>query len=72
MKNINHIYVSSNTVNQDIIRGQGDEMVNFAINFIAQVIFHKHMNIVKHFKISRDKRSKLLTKEIFSIYKILI
>ena len=68
MKNINHIYVSSNTVNQDIIRGQGDKMVNFAINFIAQVIFHKHMSILKylqkamfhifrknHFKIAGDK-----------------
>ena len=47
MKKINCIYVSSNTVKQDI-RGQGDKMVNFAINIIAQVILHKHMNIVKY------------------------
>ncbi len=48
MKKINCIYVSSNTVIQDIIRGQGDKMVNFAINIIAQIILHKHMNIVKY------------------------
>ena len=70
MKNINCIYVSSNTVNQDIIRGQGDEMVNFAINFIAQVIFAKS-NVPyiqkNHFKIAGDKRHKLFTKIIFNL-----
>ena len=69
-----------NTVKQDI-RGQRDKMVHFAINFIAQLIFHKHMNIIKyqqkamfyifrkkkHFKIAGDKRNKLSTRDIFNL-----
>ena len=68
-----------NTFKQDI-RGQGNKMAHFAINFIAQLIFHKHMNIIKyqqkamfyifrknHFKIAGDKRNKLSTRDIFNL-----
>ena len=84
MRNINHIY-DPYTVKQKEYKGQGDKMVHFAINFIAQVIFIKQKNIVKylqkvmfhifrknHFNIAGNKINQLQTKEIYSIYKILI